>query len=95
MLSINNVPYRDTFRFMREVNEVLDRDFNSVFDMLTEFVSLENEESGYEEFESLPFSEPLRLPRSDWFTDETTLRRLNARWKREKLGYSSKRKEVK
>lgn len=45
--------------------------------------------------ESLPFAEPIRLPASDWFNDCTTLRRLNARWKRERLGYSTKTKETK
>lgn len=93
VLSINGVPYTDTFRFLRECEEVIERDVSCVVDKLIEFVA--DDALGDDEYELLPFAEPLRLPRSDWFTDETTLRRLNARWKAERVGYSSKRKEVK
>lgn len=59
MLSINNVPYRDTFRFMREVNEVLENDFENVFALLTEFLNAENEIDLDDE---RPTREPMRVP---------------------------------
>lgn len=93
VLSINGVPYTDTFRFLRECEEVIERDVACVVDKLIEFVR--DDELGDDKFELLPFAEPLRLPRDDWFNDVTTLRRLNARWRAERKGYSSKRKEVK
>ena len=45
--------------------------------------------------ETLAFAEPMRLPDDDWFNDRVTLRRMNRRWKRERLGYSTKSKETK
>lgn len=93
VLSINGVPYTDTFRFSRECEEVIERDVACVVDKLIEFVR--DDELGDDKFELLPFAEPLRLPRSDWFNDVTTLRRFNNKWRVERKGYTSKRKEVK
>lgn len=92
-LSINGVPYTDTQNFLAEFSRIREQHLDNVFARLEEWAELED--AGADTYEQLPFAEPLRLPRSDWFNDETTLRRLNARWKAERVGYSSKRKEVK
>lgn len=65
VLSINGVPYTDTFRFLRECEEVIERDVDCVVDKLIEFVR--DDETGDDPFEVLPIVEALRLPSWDYF----------------------------
>lgn len=88
--TLNGVPYTDTTNFLREVKEVIDRDVDAVVATLTDWVEL-SEPADEDKWDEFPTAEPIRFPRDDWFTDETTIRRMGARHRK----YISKRKEVK
>lgn len=64
MLSINNVPFRDTQAFMDEVRLVVERDWERVTDALIMWdrLGLPDDEDGYA---SLVFGGPVRRPRME------------------------------
>jgi hypothetical protein len=66
-LSINGVPYTDTYNFLREAQSVIERDVNNVFAMLVEFSEMTDDDN--EDLRAT--QEPIRVPdmkcEYDWY----------------------------
>jgi hypothetical protein len=60
MLSINNVSYMDTRAFADEVRLVIERDYERVWNALTEYVTLEGDT--YKDDDVRPYRETVRRP---------------------------------
>jgi hypothetical protein len=59
-LSINGVPYTDTYKFLEEFKSVVARDADNIETLLLEWAELE--EAGADEYENIPMWEVVRNP---------------------------------
>lgn len=89
-LSINGIPYTDTVAFLNEVDKVIERDVDNVFNMLNDFASLADD--GNDDYEQFPFIGPVRSDKIDFCCRN---RCDSGHHKSQYKPFASKRKEVK
>jgi hypothetical protein len=72
-LSINGVPYSDTKRFMLEVHNAVEGDWDRVESALFDLLDDEPDE-----FAGFVFAEAVRMPKSEYHNDKSSFRAVRA-----------------
>lgn len=92
-ITFMGIPITDTLRVVDALNEFVETRVTVCEELAEDYD--ETEFYSPDEYDNQPFREPMRFPKSDWYDDFTTLRRLNNRWRAESRGFCTKSKEVK